>query len=76
MMLRSNATVVLEPTTKELSHMSAPRPEDMRAGYTGLIVAVVLIAVIVMTVVTMTNRHFEEERAHAEASVNPDSSQP
>ncbi|MBC7790927.1 MAG: hypothetical protein H7Z74_13355 [Anaerolineae bacterium] len=47
--------------------MSAPRPEDMRAGYTGLFVALVLLGVIVMTVVTMTNRHFEAEGSHAEA---------
>ena len=47
--------------------MSAPRPEDMRAGYTGLLVALVLLAVIILTTVTMTNRHFEEEKAHAEA---------
>lgn len=39
----------------------------MRAGYTGLLVAIVLLAVIIMTVVTMTNRHFEGEGAHAEA---------
>ncbi|MBA3560435.1 MAG: hypothetical protein H0W30_17775 [Gemmatimonadaceae bacterium] len=47
--------------------MSAPRPEDMRAGFTGLMVALVLLAVIVLTTVTMTNRHFEAEGAHAES---------
>lgn len=39
----------------------------MRAGYTGLLVSVVLLLIIVMTIVTMTNRHFEREKAHAAA---------
>ena len=49
--------------------MSAPRPEDMRAGFTGLLVASVLLLVAMVTIVHLTNIHFAgEAAAHAEAA--------
>ncbi len=42
--------------------MPAPRPEDMKAGFTGLIVAVVLLFAAIFGIVKLTNAKY----AHAE----------
>ncbi len=42
--------------------MAAPRPEDMKAGFTGLVVAVVLLFFALFGIVKMTNAKY----SHAE----------
>ena len=46
--------------------MAAPRPEDMRAGFTGLIVAVVFLLVVLFGIVKMTNAKYAHETPAAE----------
>jgi len=48
--------------------MSAPRPEDMRAGFTGLLVAAVVLVIALLTIVHVTNNYYAGEGAHAEAA--------
>jgi hypothetical protein len=44
--------------------MAPPRPQDFKAGFTGLVVAVVFLAVVVYGMVTFTNWYVAR---HAEA---------
>lgn len=47
--------------------MAPPRPEDLKGGYTGLIVAVVFLLVVVYGMVTFTNRYVaSKSEAHTE----------
>ncbi|MEJ7810384.1 MAG: hypothetical protein WKG32_08215 [Gemmatimonadaceae bacterium] len=48
--------------------MSAPRPEDMRAAFTGLLVAAVVLMIALTTIVHLTNNHYAGEGAHADAA--------
>jgi hypothetical protein len=48
--------------------MTPPQPGDVKAGFTGLIVAVVLLFAAMFTIVQLTNAAFEgHERPKAEA---------
>ena len=38
--------------------MSAPLPEDKRAGFTGLIVGAIILLVALYGIVHLTNRHY------------------
>ncbi|MEP6690705.1 MAG: hypothetical protein ABJD07_06075 [Gemmatimonadaceae bacterium] len=41
--------------------MAAPRPEDMRAGFTGLVIAVVCIGALLFGIVKLTNAKYSHE---------------
>ncbi len=47
--------------------MAAPRPEDMRAGFTGLVVAAVCIGALLFGIVKLTNAKYANEKPAAEA---------
>jgi hypothetical protein len=47
--------------------MASPRPEDMRAGFTGLIVGAVFLLIILTTIVHLTHRHYASEKPAAAA---------
>ncbi len=48
--------------------MVAPRPEDMKAGFTGLIVAVVLLFVAIFGIVKLTNAKYAHPEPAAAAT--------
>ena len=51
--------------------MAPPRSEDLKAGFTGLIVAVVFLAVVVYGMVMFTNRFVAAKGgAHAEQTTH------
>lgn len=48
--------------------MAAPLPQDERAGYTGLIVAIIFLLVVLGGIVELTNRHYAKEKPAAAAT--------
>ena len=47
--------------------MAPPKREDMRAGFTGLIVGAVFLLVLLTTIVHLTHKHYAGERPAAAA---------
>ncbi len=45
--------------------MAAPKPQDMRAGFIGLVVGAVFLLVFLTTVVHFTHRHYANEKPAA-----------
>jgi hypothetical protein len=43
-------------------------PTDTKAAFTGLIVGLIALFIIVRTIVYFTNKHYVEEKTHAEAT--------
>jgi hypothetical protein len=51
--------------------MAPPRSEDLKAGFTGLVVAVVFLAVVIYGMVMFTNRFVASQGgAHAEQTTH------
>jgi hypothetical protein len=48
--------------------MVQPKPGDMKAGFTGLIIAGIALLIILTTIVHFTNRKYEGERPAAAES--------
>lgn len=47
--------------------MAAPRPGDLRAGFTGLVVAAVFLLIVLTTIVKVTSSHDAHEKPAAAA---------